>query len=131
MNNEKLAIKVRTSMSNRCFKEGYVAVVDVLMDCGVLTKENYQLWRKGKIDYLERACHTNLSKLSFILLQMKQYAHEKSLKPSICFYKQYGCKSVRPLRFTKSGAKELENKYSTHYVDVERCKEIKERRNQQ
>ena len=39
---------------------GYAAPVDVLMDIGVLSKQDYENWRFGKVPYLERVCKINL-----------------------------------------------------------------------
>ncbi len=46
----------------------------------------------GRIDYLERVCTVNLRKLSFIMHQMRVYAQKTGLKPSFCYYKQWGVK---------------------------------------
>lgn len=63
------------------------------------------------MDYLERVCTVNLRKLSFIMHQIRVYAQKTGLKPSFCYYKQWGVKKkneqghkpVIPLRFSKSG----------------------------
>ena len=125
--------KIYSSMKQQCKKRGYVAPVDVLMDIGVLPKQKYEDWRNGRVDYLERVCTVNLHKLSFIMSQIRAYAREQGLKPSFCYYKQWGVKKkngqghkpVVPLRFSKSGNAEIEKNYATHYVDSRRIAEIK------
>lgn len=125
--------KIYSSMEQQCKKRGYAAPVDVLMDIGVLPKQKYEDWRNGRVDYLERVCTVNLHKLSFIMSQIRAYAREQGLKPSFCYYKQWGVKkknrqghkSVVPLRFSKSGNAEIEKNYATHYVDSRRIAEIK------
>ena len=125
--------KIYSSMKQQCKKRGYAAPVDVLMDIGVLPKQKYEDWRNGRVDYLERVCTVNLHKLSFIMSQIRAYARKQGLKPSFCYYKQWGVKKkngqghkpVVPLRFSKSGNAEIEKNYATHYVDSRRIAEIK------
>ena len=125
--------KICSTMELQCKKRGYAAPVDVLMDIGVLPKQKYENWRNGRIDYLERVCTVNLHKLSFIMSQIRAYARKQGLKPSFCYYKQWGVKKkngqghkpVVPLRFSKSGNAEIEKNYATHYVDSRRIAEIK------
>ena len=74
MNDKELIGAVHSSVYHQCQKRGYATVVDVLMDIGVLSKENYENWRFGRIPYLERVCTINLRKLSVVLSQIKNYA---------------------------------------------------------
>ena len=134
MNNQELTAKVNSSMYHQCRSRGYATVVDVLMDIGVLQKDKYEDWRFGRIPYLERVCMVNLGKLSTVRHQMRVYAQKAGLKPSFCYYKQWGTKKkggqgrkpVIPLRFSKSGNPEIERCYATHYVDTKRVAELKE-----
>ena len=103
---------------------------------GVLTKQKYEDWRYGKVDYLERVCNCNLKQLSFIMKQIRAYSIKAGYKPSFCYYKRWGIKKkngqghkpVIPLRFSKSGNPEIEKAYATHYVDTSKCKELKKNR---
>ena len=113
--------KVHSAVYHQCQQRGYAALVDVLMDVGVLSKQKYEEWRCGKVAYLEQACTCNLRKLSFIMSQIRKYAEKSKLKPSFCYYKQWGTKvrlanvsksgkgrkPVIPLRFSKSGKRIL------------------------
>lgn len=64
---------------------------------------------------------------------MRVYAQKAGLKPSFCYYKQWGTKKkdgqgrkpVILLRFSKSGDPEVEKWYATHFVDTKRVAEIK------
>lgn len=125
MNDQKLIEKVNTTMSKLCYQQGYASVVDVLMECGILERKRYLEWRSGKVDYLERVCTVNLSKLNLVLNQMNKYAQLHSLKSSYCFYKKYGKGKKVQLRFTKSNSSTMEKRYATHYVDLERTEELK------
>lgn len=133
MNNQELIAKVNSSMYRQCRDRGFAAPVDVLMDIGVLQKDKYDDWRFGRIPYLERVCMVNLGKLSTVRHQMRVYAQKAGLKPSFCYYKQWGTKKndgqgrkpVILLRFSKSGDPEVEKWYATHFVDTKRVAEIK------
>lgn len=74
MNDAQLIGAVHSAMYRQCKERGYAAPVDVLMDIGVLPKNQYEAWRFGKVSYLESVCTVNLRKLSFIMHQMRLYA---------------------------------------------------------
>ena len=103
------------------------------MDVGYLSKQDYENWRYGRVDYLERVCKANLSKLSLVMREMRSYATKTGLKPSFCYYKRWGTKKkngqsrkpVIPLRFSKSGNPEIEQRYATHFVDLKRTSQLK------
>lgn len=133
-NDHDLAVKVHSAMYHQCKRRGYAAPVDVLMDLGALSKENYEAWRFGRVSYLERVCTMNLRKLSFIMHQIRVYARKMDLKPSFTYYKQWGVKKkggqgrkpVIPLRFSKSGEPDIERWYATHFVDSKQIAKLNE-----
>ena len=133
MNNGDLIGKVHSSVYHQCQKRGYATPVDVLMEIGVLSKSKYEDWRFGRVSYLEAVCTVNLSKLSFIMKQIRVYAKKSNLQPSFCYYKQWGLKKkngqgrapVIPLRFSKYGNAEIERQYATHYVVKKRIPNCK------
>ena len=86
------------------------------MLAGVLSKEDYESWCLGKVDYLERVCKVNLHKLSGIMKTIQEYTKKNDLKASWTYYRQYACKTKRRLRFSKSGNESLEKEYATHYL---------------
>ena len=108
MNDGELIGKVHSAMYHQCQNRGYAAPV-------------------------EAVCTVNLRKLSFIMHQMRVYAKKSSLKPSFCYYKRWGMKKkngqghkpVVPLRFSKSGAPDIERWYGTHFVDSKRIEQLK------
>ena len=81
MNDEELRARVHESMFRQCHMRGYAAPVDVLMEVGALSKKNYEDWRFGRADTLERVCSMNLSKLSTVLREMYACAKAQNLKP--------------------------------------------------
>ena len=117
MNDKELIGKVHSSMYHQLKRKGYATAVDVLIDLEILSKTDYELWRNGKVLYLEKVCKVNLKKLSTILHEMRVYAKKGNLKPSFCVYKKWavkkkngqGKKLVIKLRFSKSGSEDIEN----------------------
>jgi len=92
----------------------FVTPVEVFVEMGFLTKENHERWRRGSVPYLERVIVCNLSRASRILRVLRFHAHDLNLKPSLTVYQHRG----HPLRFSKSGDKNLEEAYSRHFVVV-------------
>lgn len=133
MTDKEIIGKVHAAVYRQCRNRGYATPVDVLMDIGVLSKQNYENWRFGRVPYLEAVCSVNLRKLSFILHQMRVYAQRAGLKPSFTCYKQWGVKKkagqgrrpVVPLRFSKSGDPGVERWYATHFVDSTQISHLK------
>ena len=134
MNNKEMVVKIHSSMYQQLKKRGYATPVDVLMDLEILSKKDYELWRDGKIPYLEKSCNINLKKLSTILHEMRVYAKKSNLKPSYTVYKQWavkkrngqGRKPVIKLRFSKSGSDDIEKWYAIHFVDMRIMEDLKE-----
>ena len=109
---------VHDSVHRQILKRGYAAPVDVLMDIGVLSRKDYEAWRHGKVDYLERVCNMNLRRLSVVNKAIRTYARENGLRASFTGYTQWGITGRSPrLRFSKSGDPGIERNYATHYVD--------------
>lgn len=129
MNNGEIVGKIHNSMYQQIQKNGMASPVQVLMDLSILSKEDYERWRFGKVDYLERVCKGNLSKLSLIMREIRLYAAKNNLKASWTFYKQWGLKNLphaKKLRFSKSGGEGIEKAYATHYIDPVRISELKQ-----
>jgi len=116
MNRSELEKKVNKLIGKISYEKGYVSMVDLLMGLGYLSDENYNKWRTGKVDYLERICSTNLSKLSFVHSTLKKYAFKYKMKPSKTVYNKWGKGKKELLRFSKSGKRNIEDSYATHYV---------------
>ena len=104
MNNKELHGKVHSAAYNLLKEKGFVAPVEVLMSIGVLSKEKYEDWRNGRVQYLERVCQINLSKLSTINHEIRVFARKNNLKPSFTVYNKWGKGKDIRLRFSKSGS---------------------------
>jgi len=57
-----------------------------------------------------------LKKLSTIMREVRAYASKNDLKQTWTCYRQYGSKTKRKLRFSKSGKESIEKNYATHYL---------------
>jgi len=97
-------------------RKGYASTVDVLMKIGVLSPADYESWRFGRVDYLERVCKANLSKLSKIHSAIRSYSLKQGLKPSWADYRKWGKGRKHRLQFSKSGNENVERAYATHFV---------------
>jgi len=86
------------------------------MKIDILDKKDYEAWRMGRIPYLEKVCRGNLRKMSLIMKELRSYALKNNFKASITVYKKWGKGNSTDLRFSKSGNKDIERDYSTHYV---------------
>ena len=54
MNDKELHAKVNAAAYKLMRASGIVSPVEVLMEIGILSKADYECWRKGQLDYLER-----------------------------------------------------------------------------
>ena len=122
MNTAELEKKIKRICSELINDKGYITSVDVLIQLQYLSKEDYENWRFGRIDYLERVCHVNLGKLSRINSFIRQQARKMNLKPSWTAYNKNGKGNKIRLRFSKSGNENIEKNYATHYVSLYKMK---------
>ena len=124
MNNTDLDKEVKRLVHSNRYEKGYVCSVDILLQLNCLTKKDYEDWRFGRVDYLEKVCNANLSKLTLINKLIRKYSSELELKSSWTGYNQFGKGPKHRLRFSKSGDKTIEDRYATHYIDIDRIKEL-------
>ena len=125
MNTIELEKKVKQVVHSLSYEKGFVCSVDVLLKLAYLSKEDYESWRFGRIDYLEKACQVNLSKLSFINQKIRKNANELGLESSWTGYNKYGKGVSKRLIFSKSRDTKIEDAYATHYVNKRRILELK------
>lgn len=107
-------------------EKGYVSPVDLLVKMELITNKQVEDWRFKRIPYLEQVTGKNLSKMKFILSELRKFEKSAKLKSSQTVYVSWGKGPKHRLRFSKSGDPRIETLYSTHYILVETKKPTKE-----
>ena len=103
--------------ADRCLKaKGYISMVDVLMEVGKLSREDYERWRFRQVPFLERVLHGNLAQLNVMLSAVQTNSARGHMNASWTAYMSWGKGKRQPLRFSKSGNPNLERAYATHYL---------------
>ena len=125
MNNKELEKKVKQFTSELAYKKGYVCSVDVLIELGYITEDDYQDWRFGKIPYLEKACQGNLHILSTVNRFIRKYSAEWNFEKSWTAYYHWGKGPKKRLIFSKSRDQQIETLYATHFLNKKRITELK------
>ena len=115
MKNEMLS-RVREAMAVVLRRNGYVSVVDVLVEMKRLTPAHLEDWRFGRIPYLERVVQGSLGKRSLIGREIRSAAQAQGLTPSFTAYRKWGKGPKRTIRFSKSGEASVELAYATHWL---------------
>ena len=129
MNNTDLEKTIKQIISELSDKKGYVCSIDVLIGLKYLSKIDYEKWRNGQVEYLEKICQTNLGKLTTINKIIRQVVAKMNLEPSLSVYNKYGKGSKQKLRFSKSGDFNIEKAYSTHFLNKYQIEKLKENKN--
>ncbi len=104
-------------------RESFVAPPELFIEMGLLTRQQYEDWRFGRVPCLERVITCNLAKTSRIIRILRYHAQDRGLKPSNTVYKKWRKGLKRLLRFSMSGDPNLESAYATHHVAGRRKRE--------
>ena len=126
MKNTDLEKNIKHIISELSDEKGYICSIDVLLGLNYLAKTDYEKWRNGQVEYLEKICQTNLGKLTTINKIIRQVATKMNLEPSLTVYNKYGKGPKQKLRFSKSGDFNIEKAYSTHFLNKYRIEKLKE-----
>jgi len=129
MNNFELENKIKRVISELSNQKGFICSIDVLMGLEYLSNTDYQRWRNGQIEYLEKICKTNLSKLSLINQVIRRECGKMNLTPSLTVYNKFGKGPKHKLRFSKFGNLNIENAYSTHFLNKFQIAKLNENKN--
>jgi hypothetical protein len=97
-------------------RDKVVRPIDVLIGMQLLSRDDLEEWRCGRIPYLEKVIDCNLTRLSRLLRILQFHVHDLNLVPSVTAYIRHGSGPKRQLRFTKTGDAKIERAYSTHFV---------------
>jgi hypothetical protein len=112
----KLEQRVYRAAEAALARQHYVSAIDVLCGMGLLASSAVDVWRKGRIDFLEREIQGSLNKISSSMAIFRRWAHEKGLKPSETDYVRPARSGTVRLQFSKSGDPQIEKSYRTHYL---------------
>lgn len=113
---EELKKRVVSAAEAALAHKQYVSAIDVLSRTGLLAPTHVESWRKGRIDFLERAIQANIEKISQSMAMFRQWALEQGLKTSETRYVRRTRAGTVELQFSKSGDPAIEKNYRTHYV---------------
>lgn len=116
MNHAETVQAAKRAVTQVLKRQGYVSAVDVLLELGKLKQQDVEDWRRGRVPYLERRVIGNLSKLSLMLREMRKLCRELGLKPSSTAYCRWGNGPKTRLRFSRSGERNVEDGYATHWL---------------
>jgi len=128
MNNIDLEKRIKKIISELSDKKGFISSVDILLGLDYLSQTDYMDWRNGKVEYLEKVCKINLSKLTTINRIIKQIASKMNLKPSWTAYNKYGKVPKISLRFSKTGDEKIEKAYATHWINEYQINKLKQQK---
>ena len=126
MNREDLNKKMSFLTSQLLSEKGYICMIDVFIGLGFLSQKDLESWRMKRIPYLERCIQVNLGKVSYIVKTVRRNCMNGKLRESYTAYKSWGKGKKKTLRFSKSGDKNIEKAYSTHYLKTNNTKELNE-----
>jgi hypothetical protein len=115
MSGEALESRVTRAAEAALAAQQYVSAIDVLVRLGWLAQPHLDEWRQGRAECLERVIQVNLHKLSDAMRLFRRWARERGLTPTETGYIAR-TRDRRPLRFSVSGAPEIERAYRTHWV---------------
>jgi hypothetical protein len=113
---DKYYPKIVKAVDAELRSRNFVTPIEVCISMGLLERHDVEAWRAGRIPYLEQVVGCNLSKASRILRILRFHAHDLNLKPSMTVYKRKTAGGKIPLRFSKSGEKNIEEAYARHFV---------------
>lgn len=116
MNKRDLNKRIKRHVNELLYEKKYVSSVDLLIKLDYLSKSDYEEWRFGKVDFLEKVCKVNLGKLSYVNKILKTIGKELNLKESWTAYMKYGKGPKKKLRFSKLNNEKIEKVYATHYL---------------
>lgn len=127
LNRNALQKKIKVVCSALLTEKGYISFVDIFVKLGYLSVDDYEAWRMRKRPSLEHVIHINLSKVSFIMKEVRAFSRAGKLNESNTVYMTWGKGKNIPLRFSKSGNPAIEKLYSTHFLKrkTERSREVK------
>ena len=115
---DRLYPRITKAVDNLLAVQDYVSPVQLLVEMELITKQQVEDWRFGRIPYLEMVVKGNLNRLSRLLQILQCQASDLNLKPSQTVYKRWGKGPKRALQFSKTADHKIEEAYAKHFVKV-------------
>jgi hypothetical protein len=112
---EDVRSRVRRAAEQALDEQQYVRPIDVLLGLGWLAPAHVDMWRQGRVAYLEQSVQAGLGKISTAMAEFRRWAEDSGLKPSETAYVAR-TRDRRQLRFSSSGDPAIEKAYRTHWV---------------
>ena len=93
-----------------------VAPVEAFVRMNLLSTDDLEHWRQGRVPYLEKVIRCNLSKASRVLRILRFHAHDLNLEalPTV-YLRRVGGQRLH-LRFSKTREPNVEEAYARHFV---------------
>jgi hypothetical protein len=127
---DKLRRRISKAAGEAVDRQQYVSPIDALVGAGLLQPTHLADWRAGRVPYLERVIQGNLNKISKAMKFFHEWAKKSGLKPGETVYARRARNRCIPLRFSMSGAPDIEKSYSTHYISP-KLSELKQKKLQE
>lgn len=115
---DKYYPKIVKAVDDELKSQNFVAPIRVFLLMGLLEAQDIDNWRKDRVPYLEKVIKCNLAKAGRVLRILRFHAHDLNLKPSVTVYRRETSGGKIPLRFSKSGERNIEEAYSRHFVKL-------------
>ena len=113
---DKYYSKIVKAVDAELQSQKFVTPIAVFISLGLLDRRDVDNWRAGRVRFLEQVIKCNLAKASRILRIVRFHAHDLNLKPSMTVYRRKTAGGKIPLRFSKSGERNIEEAYARHFV---------------
>lgn len=118
MSGTPLEQRVVTAAEGALATRHYVSAIDVLGGLGWLVQPHLDEWRQGRVQCLEQLIQIKSDKLSTAMRLFHDWVERRGLTPSETDYIAR-TRDRRPLRFSVSGAPEIERASRTHWMSPE------------
>ncbi len=107
--------RVEKAAERILLKNGHVCLIDVFGGLGWLASSTVDLWRQGRVEFLEGGIQVGHEKLARAVETFHVWAAARGLTATEDEYVA-GTRDRHALRFTSSGDPELERRYKTRYL---------------
>lgn len=108
---DKLYPRVARAMAELLTSGLPVSAPAVFLKMGMLSEDNLTAWRCGKVPYLERVITGSLGKTNRVVRIISFHAHDLNLPPAPPHSAGPIKHNGRPLRFSKTGERRVEDAY--------------------